>query len=145
MICKISTSKTPRSCKILKKLSKTLTVCSFLCIGSFLGFSRFSDFLSLQRLGCALCGQHHKKLTRRVLGTPASRMFYTKSKCPISNLWKIQADTNGDKVLHVLFWIKKIKMFKFNQLFRQKTNRQTTKRKQAATFFVFLTKLKTIL
>ena len=36
-------------------------------------------------------------------------------------------------------------MFKFNQLFRQKTNRQTTKRKQAATFFVFLTKLKTIL
>ena len=67
MICKISTSKTPRSCKILKNLSKTLTFCSFLCSGSFLGFSRFLDFFSLQRLGWALSGQHHKKLTRRVL------------------------------------------------------------------------------
>ena len=53
MICKISTSKTPRPCKILKNLSKTLTFCSFLCICSFLGFSHFLDLLSLQPLGWA--------------------------------------------------------------------------------------------
>ena len=60
--------------RISRNLSKTLTSCSFLCIGCFLGFSVFSDFFSLQPLGWALCGQHHKKLIRRVLGTPASSM-----------------------------------------------------------------------
>lgn len=86
MICKISTSKTPRSCKILKNLSKTLTFCSFLCIGSFLGFSGFSDFFSLP-LGWATSQETH---TEGLGHNSKQHAIHEKQVPPISNLSKIQ-------------------------------------------------------